>query len=67
MQQEQEERLAEANLAQQEWQSHRDAELQEAHLKVRLLEEQQASGSAPTLPTTQHYSHGARMEAKPLE
>ena len=27
----------------------------EARLKIRLLEEQQASGSAPTLPTTQHY------------
>ena len=59
-QQEQEERLAEANFAQQEWQSHRDAELQEAHLKIRLLEEQQASGTVPTLPTTQQYSHGGQ-------
>ena len=55
-----EERVAEANFAQQEWQSHRDAELQEAHLKIRLLEEQQASGSAPTLPTTQHYPLGGQ-------
>ena len=53
-QQEQEERLAEANFAQQEWQSHQDAELQKARLKIRSLEEQQASGSAPTFPTTQH-------------
>ena len=59
-QQEQEERLAEANFAQQEWQSHQDAELQEARLKIQLLEEQQASGSAPTLPTTQHYPLGGQ-------
>ena len=51
---EQEESLAEATLAQQQWQAHRDAELQEAHLKIRVLEAQQALRLRPTYPEDTH-------------